>query len=192
MAKKKTNKKNKDDTTYYLLSSLLSSIIMCIMSFICVIFVLWIFYYIYQKTKPLVTKIKKSSKLLKGFIKIIIMFISLLASIEDLVVEGAEIASEVATVGVATPVAGPLEALNELLSEAIQIIVIVTGTLLFDDSSLKTKLFNIGTVTVIAVLNVAVSIVGAFIPFSGVVEIIINIISEIIQNGILAYSIFFS
>lgn len=183
-------KKKKD--TNYTLYIIISSIITLLLSLISAIFIIIIIYYIYKKAKPIISETKQVAKFGGKTIKIITMIVSLIASFEDLGADVLEVGADVPTAGAGHVVSGPLTFVNEILVEAIQSTIITVCVIFIDSGTFFGKTLRIVITILLSLFDVITAFISMFIPFSGIVELILNIITESLQNILLAYSLFFT
>jgi hypothetical protein len=133
----------------------------------------------------------KSVSTIKVIIFLVIIVISVLISLQDILVDGAEAVADCATVGVAGIVGGPVELVDEIVSEMIQDILIALIAIPMSGGSTNSMIVRILIVAACSIIDIVVSIIALFIPcVADVAETVIEIGTEIIQNAVLMYSFY--
>lgn len=121
----------------------------------------------------------------QNIIFIITIITSILISITDLGASSVEVAADAATVGVAGVPAGIADLGIELITEAIQNIIITVSILYLSGVKSTWSWILIFIVVFMSIIDIILSIVQIPIPYIDILKLITEVFTELIQNGIL-------
>lgn len=148
--------------------------------------------------KITVENIKHQAKKVSAF-KIIIFLlaivVSILISLEDVIVTvtdaGADCALLPVTAGLAGILTGGVNLAGEVLSEVIQDIIMAVTMITLSGGSRKNIIIRLLIIGACSIFDLLMSIIALAVPcVTDVAAAITEIISEIIQNGVFIYSFF--
>lgn len=137
----------------------------------------------------------KGPSIIKIVIFLIIIVISVLISVEDIIAVGAAAiggcALDIETVGIGGALTSSAELGNEIITQLIQDVIIAIAIIFLSGGSQMSMAIRVLIIGICSLIDLVVSALAIFLPCVGpIIDTGVEIITEIIQNGVLLYSFY--